>query len=105
MSVLDKILVDSKQSGAAEFACEPDGFGDDFPGLFEIIARQRWKGNPRKTGKLLLFTDYGKATLLLTDAHEGQCAFYKKDGFAEALEGLERALQEGIAPWRKDRRA
>lgn len=105
MSVIDKVPQKEVRADAAEFACDDDGFGDQYPGIFEILARQRYQGNPRKTGKLLFFVDYGKASLCITDVCTGQVAFYKAGSFGEALEGLERALQGGTVDWRPDRRS
>jgi len=104
MSVLDFVPGKGDSSNGSEFACEGGGFDDSYPGLFEIIARQRYKGNLRKTGKLLIFVDNGKASLCVTDVAGGQIAFYKSDSVGEALEGLERALQSGKVDWRPDRR-
>lgn len=104
MSVLDKVPKKSVAQSTAEFAVEDDGFGEQYPGLFEILSRQRYEGKIRKTGKLLLFTDCGKASLCITDKQEGLVAFYKSGGFLEALEGLERALQAGTVDWRPDKR-
>lgn len=104
MSVLDNVPDKAGPNNGAEFACEGGGFEDQFPGLFEIIARQRYQGNLRKTGKLLIFCDCGKASLCVTDVASGQIAFYKSDSLQAALEGLERALQSGKADWRPDKR-
>lgn len=105
MSVLSKVPTPEGPDPKREFAIEDDGFGEQYPGLFEIIARIRWEGKKRKTGKILLFVDQGKASLCLSDVATGQVAFYKSNGFLEALEGIERALQEGTVDWRTDRRS
>lgn len=105
MSVLGKVPKPETLDSSREYAVDDDGFGEQYPGLFEIIARVRWEGKRRKTGKILFFVDQGKASLCLSDVHTGQVAFYKSNGFLEALEGLERALQEGTVDWRRDRRA
>lgn len=104
MSVLDHVPAKGESSNGAEYACDGGGFDDDYPGLYEIIARQRYKGNLRKTGKLLIFVDCGKASLCVTDVAGGQIAFYKSNSIGEALTGLEQALQSGKVDWRPDRR-
>ena len=104
MSVLDHVPKKGTVTTGAEFACEAGGFDDEYPGLFEIIARQRYQGNLRETGKLLIFVDCGKACLCLTDRNGGQIAFYKADSIGEALTGLEGQLHAGKVDWRPDKR-
>jgi hypothetical protein len=103
MSVFSKMKIGDVLSNVNEYGCDDAGFGEEFPGIFEVIARQRWEGNVRKMGKLLLFVDAGQATLRLTGAEEGVVAFYKKDSFGEALNALEADLQAGDVSWRKDK--
>ncbi|GAG73556.1 unnamed protein product [marine sediment metagenome] len=104
MSVLDHVPGKGDSSNGSEYACEGGGFEDEYPGIYEIIARQRYQGNLRKTGKLLIFVDCGKASLCVTDVAGVQIAFYKAESISEALSGLERALQAGKVDWRPDRR-
>ena len=104
MSVIAKIPKRSFAKPTSEFPFEDEEFGSTWPGIFEVIARQRWEGNPRKTGKLLLFVDCEKASLMLSDVSAGMVAFYKSESFSEALSGLEGALQRGTVDWRPDRR-
>lgn len=105
MSAIDKIQTSCGKDGNVEFGCSSDEFALQYPNLFEIIAKQRHKGKTRKTGGLKLSVDCGKACLCLTTKESGHCAFFKADGFAEALNGLESQLDEGSADWRKDRYA
>ena len=103
MSVLDKMDTGGSGGPTGDLGCGSDGFGDDYPGIFEILATSRRKGKVRETGRLSLSVDCGKACLCLTSKEAGVCAFYRAEGFSEALEGLERQLQAGTADWRKDR--
>lgn len=84
-------------------ACDPGQFGEIYPGIYEILATQRRKGKERKTGRLSISVDSGKACVCLNSKESGMCAFYKADDVSEALSGLEKHLQEGDADWRHDK--
>jgi hypothetical protein len=103
MSAIDKIQFGSVPPDGGDLGCSADGFGDQYPGIFEIIATCVRKGKSRKTGKLTLTVDSGKACLCLVSKEAGCLTFYKADGFGEALEGLERQVSSGEADWRKDK--
>ena len=103
MSILDKMPSNGKPRGDMEFLVDEDHFAQEFPGIWEILARCRWKGNPRQTGTLMLFCEPGRPTVCLLDRARGEKCFYASSGFMEALEGLERALQEGKGDWRPDK--
>lgn len=105
MSVLPKIEVPVKSGPENEMAVTGDPFEDDYPGIFEVLCRQSFQGEERQTGRLILFSEPGRASLCLVDKQSGQVAFYTAGGFTEALEGLEKALQAGKADWRKDKRS
>jgi hypothetical protein len=103
MSVIDKIRLSTSQSGDLDHGCNEDAFSEQYPGLYEIIATQRRKGKVRKTGSLSITVSCGKACVCLTSKQSGHCAFFRADGIAGALDGLERQLQEGDADWREDK--
>ncbi len=105
MSVVAKIGVGVKRDEAAEFAVEECGFAEEYPGLWEFIARQRYKGEARATGKLVFFVEGGKATLCLIDRCTAQVAFFTSETLGEVLVGAEKALQAGSLDWRLDKKA
>jgi len=103
MSVIDKIRTSCSRSGDQDLACDGGSFGDNYPGIFEILATQRRKGKERKTGRLSISVDCGQACVCLNSKEAGKCAFYKAESVGAALEGLERHLQAGDADWRVDK--
>lgn len=104
MSVLDRVPRGTQSNDSDEHAFSECDFATEFPGLWEFIARQRYEGNPRATGRLLIYADNGKATLCLMDRWTGQVAFYASDNVSAALVGVERGLQAGTLDWRKDKK-
>lgn len=105
MSILDKIPERAKTDSGDEFALPECGFSGEYPGLWEFVARQAYQGNPRQTGKLVIFTDGSKASLCLIDRFSGQVAFYTADTLDEAVRGAEKALADGSLDWRQDKKA
>ena len=105
MSILDKVPERDKTDEAGEFCLDECSFKEDYPGLWEFLARQRYRGDARQTGKLVLCTDSGKATVCLIDRQTGQVAFFTAAALDETLLGAEKALQGGTLDWRKDKRA
>lgn len=105
MSVVAKIKAGVKHDAAAEFALDECGFKEEYPGLWEFLARQVYQGSPRATGKVVIFAEGGKATLCLIDRNTGQVAFYTGESLAEGLVGAEEGLQAGSLDWRVDKKA
>jgi hypothetical protein len=105
MSVVGKIGEGVKQDAAAEFAVEECGFTEEYPGIWEFVARQMYQGSPRATGKVVFFVEGGKATLCFIDRKTAQVAFFTAGTLAEALVGAEKALQSGSLDWRMDKKA
>lgn len=105
MSVLDNIERSQKEPVRGDFLLADDPFADDYPGLFEFLARGKYKGKARKPGRLIMYAEPSRATLVVCDADSGQVAFYTSDTFAEALAGVEKALQAGSLDWRPDKKA
>ena len=105
MSVLDKIKASQQEPVRGDFLLADDPWAEEYPGLFEMLARGKYQGKPRKVGRLILYAEPSRATLVLCDVDSGQVAFYAANTFAEALTGLESALQGGSCDWRPDKRA
>lgn len=105
MSVVAKIREGVNVSADAEFALAECGFSEEYPGIWEFVARQSYQGKPRSTGKVVIFTEGGKATLCLIDRGTGQVAFFTAESLSEALVGTEGALQAGSLDWRMDKKA
>lgn len=105
MSILDRVPERRKTETPDEFALAECDFRQTYPGLWEFIARQVYKGEARATGKLVIFADSGKATVCLIDRCTSQVAFFTEESLDGALSGSERALQEGSLDWRQDKKA
>lgn len=105
MSVVAKIREGVKRDDTAEFALDECSFAEEYPGLWEFMARQVYQGSPRAMGKVVVFVEGGKATLCLIDRGTGQVAFYTAETLGEALVGAEGALQAGSLDWRLDKKA
>lgn len=105
MSVLDKMQQSLKEPVRGDFLVVDDPFAESYPGIFELLTRGKYKGKSRKTGRLVMYAEPSRATLCLCDVDSNQVAFYASEGFMEALEGMEKALQAGSLDWRPDKRA
>lgn len=105
MSILDKVVASGKVSDDDDYNLEDDVWGAELPGLFEFLARVRYNGANRSPGRLVIYTERGKACVCLCDKHTSQVCFYVSDGVQQCLEGLERQLQAGKCDWRVDRRS
>lgn len=105
MSILDKIPERDKEESNVDFALGDCAFKEEYPNLWEFIARQRYKGDPRATGKFVVFTDGCKASVCLIDRCSNQVAFFTADSLDEALRGVDGALGSGGLDWRKDKKA
>lgn len=103
MSVLDNIRKTDVEVNASGFLIDDDSFQDDHPGIFEMIARHAHNGKHRKVGRLIMYAEPRRATLVLCDVDSGLVAFYARETFGEAFEGLEAALQAGTLDWRRDK--
>lgn len=105
MSVLGKIKQDRDKVAKTDFIVLEDDFAETYPGVFEILTRREYQGKARKPGRLILYAEQDRATLVLCDVDAGNVTFYASETFSEALVGLEGALQEGSCDWRKDKRS
>lgn len=104
MSVIATIGSGFKPDPSGEYSVEPCPFAEEYPGLFEVIARHRFEGKDRQVGRLIIYTEPGKGCVCLCDKDSGQVAFHVADSVADALAGVERRLQEGALDWRDDKR-
>lgn len=82
--------------------CHPDKFGADYPHIFAVLAQNLVGGKVRETGRLTIYSKPMEATVILTDKQTSHVVFYTSQTFTEALAGLEMALKDGTADWRKD---
>lgn len=105
MSILDNVGAPGGPGPESEYINEDEAFQEEFPGIFEFLARVRYHGNDRLPGRLIVYYEPGKASLCLSDKQSGSVAFHAGEGVQEALEGLERRLQGGTVDWRKDKKA
>lgn len=105
MSVIGKIKQSREKVAKTDFIVQEDDFAESYPGVFEMLARREYQGKSRKPGRLILYAETDRATLVLCDVDSGNVTFYASETFSEALEGLEGALQGGSCDWRKDKRS
>ncbi len=105
MSILDKKKVSRKGKVEGDFLVLDDPFGEQYPGVFEMLARVKHQGKDRLAGRLIFYAEMNRATLVLVDAESKEVTFYSAETFAEALEGLEKALQAGTCDWRVDKKS
>jgi hypothetical protein len=105
MSVLDSMSKGRQEVKDTGILIGEDSFGDDYPGIFELLTRVSYQGKARKAGRLILYAEQNRATLVLCDVEDGNVTFYASESFGEALEGLEKALQAGSCDWRRDKRS
>lgn len=104
MSVLDSIVASGEPHDQEEFLAQDEGFSVEFPGLYEFLARVRYKGEVRKPGKLIVYYESGRAAVCLSDAQTRQVGFHVGTSFQECLEGLEKRLQANSVDWRRSRK-
>ena len=105
MSVIGKIKTSTQEVTKSDFIVKEDDFSETYPGIFEMLTRRAYQGKARKPGRLILYAETNRATLVLCDVDAGNVTFYASETFSEALEGLEGALQGGSCDWRKDKRS
>jgi hypothetical protein len=105
MGVLDKIRKTDQEVNATGYLVQECDFSLQYPGIFEMITRRTYEGKHRDVGRMIMYAEPNRATLVMCDVASGLVTFYAKETFSEALEGLEKALQDGTCDWRKDKRS
>lgn len=105
MSILDRVPERVKSADEGEYCLEECDFKVTYPGIWEFVTRQRYRGDARQTGKFVLFVESAKATVCLIDRQTGQVSFFTSETLDGAFLGTEKALQSGSLDWRKDKRA
>lgn len=104
MSVLDGVVESAVPPVDEEFIAPDEGWSVEFPGLYEFLARIRYKGQDRKPGKMIVYYEPGRAAVCLSDPQTKQVGFHLGDSIQECFEGLEKRLQAGKVDWRKSRK-
>jgi hypothetical protein len=105
MSVLDNVRKTEAEVNATGFLVQECDWSGQYPGIFEMITRRTYEGKHRKVGRLIMYAEPNRATLVMCDVDSGLVTFYAKETFEEALAGLEESLQAGTCDWRKDKRS
>lgn len=105
MSIFERKAKPDKRKLDGDFLVCDDPFGEEYPGIFEVLCRVKYLGKDRRAGRLILYAELGRATLVLCDVDAGEVTFFAAETFGEALEGLERALQQGSCDWRQDKKS
>ncbi|GAG64990.1 unnamed protein product [marine sediment metagenome] len=104
MTIRDKIGNSKALKSNPLMAVDPCGFAERYPGIWEFICQHAYNGKPIETSKVIFFVDGNKASLCLSDRHQGQVAFFTAETFGEALEGAENGLQSESLDWRPDKK-
>lgn len=104
MSILDSISSGGQPEELGEYGLAECEFASQYPGIFEFLARQMYQGQERQLARLLVYAEHGKATLCLLERHSAQIGFHVAESLSEALEGLEKRLQQGTMDWRPDKK-
>jgi hypothetical protein len=103
MSIIDKIKKGRQEVARDGLLIGDDSFGEQYPGIFEMLVRVAYQGKPRQPGRLVLYAEPNRATCCLVDVDAGMVTFYTSETFGDALLGMEKALQAGSCDWRKDK--
>lgn len=101
MSILDDVGVGVKRSEGQEFETEDSQFFDEFPGIYEWLARINLRGAEREPASLTIKYLCGGVSLCVSAPAEGVVGWHQAKTIQEALEGLERRLQDGKMDWRE----
>jgi len=102
-SVFEKLQEVSGNGSSAEFAFGSGGFGDEYPGLNELVSRQLLQGKPVKTCTLQIFAQDGRAVVCVQDRHRSRKGFKSGESVSEALTAFEKALWAETVEWRSDK--
>jgi hypothetical protein len=102
-SVFENLPEVSGNGSSREFAFRSDGFGDEFPGINELLSRERLQGKPVRTCTLQIFAQDGRAVVCLSDRHRARKAFKSGESVSEALSSFEAALWDKTVEWRSDK--
>lgn len=102
-SVFENLQEVSGNGQHAEFAFEPGDFGDQYPGIWELLSRQVFKGKPCKTCTVQIFAQDSLATICVQDRHRLRKGFKSAEGVTEAFQVLEIALWKEDVQWRSDK--
>lgn len=101
MSTLDDADRSVKRVEGQEFECEDEVFAQNFPGIYEWLARVMYKGKPRETASLTIKYRSGGVSLCLSAPQEKLVGWHQDKTIDEALEGLEKRLQARAMDWRE----
>ena len=104
MSILDGIVASGEPLDQKEYLAPDEGFQLEFPGLYEFLARVRYKGENRKAGKMIVYYEPGRAAVCLSDPQTKQVGFHLGDSIQACLEGVEGRLQADKVDWRRSRK-
>lgn len=102
-SVFENLQEVTGNGHSREFAFAPDGFGDEFPGLNELLSRQLLQGKPVRTCTLQIFAQDCRACCCVQDRHRARKGFKSGESVTEALTAFEKALWSQTVEWRSDK--
>lgn len=93
----------SREEPENEWLYEDELFRDEFPAVYELLARIRVNGGNRMPSRISVYGEPGKLCLCIRDPYSNQVLFHAAESFAEALEGVESRLQAGTKDWRPNK--
>lgn len=100
MSIISDAVKGVKRAEGQEYETEDPDFSNEFPSIYEWLARVVLEGKPREGASLTLkFRDAG-VSLCLSGATEKVVGWHQGKTVQEALEGLEQRLAASKMDWR-----
>lgn len=100
MGIMSNVSASVKREPGQEFECEDEPLKRTLPGVYDALARIREGGKIRVGASLTVKYKDGGVLLCLSAPSEGVVGFHQGKTWQNALEGLERRLQDGTMDWR-----
>lgn len=87
----------------SEYAFESDGFRQECPRLYTLLAKQVVNGKKREPATVRFFADGGRLKAAVHDRETSQTFWTTLEAKGQPMMELEVALATGQGEWRKDR--
>lgn len=101
MSIIRDAGVGVKRAEGQEFEAEDPDFQQEFPGVYEWLARVMLDGKTRDGASLTIKYRAGGVSLCLSADTEKLVGWHQGKTVHDALEGLEKRLQASKMDWRE----
>lgn len=84
---------------ALEWLWTNNNFRDNYPAVYELLAKGTWHGEPRKGGTLTLFIVGGRLKVCFADRHTSHAFYAIVDASGDLWGELEGILAGEHEPW------